>query len=331
MNNSSCNAYSPAGSAIIAVPYGTALVVCLFAVILVCALKLYKKPVYRLALYQVVAALAYAALILFEPLIFLNDDIVNDPDTFRPLCATVATLDLYIAWTKVLLALCVTIHLFCFTVFYKNLKNFEALYVAASLAIPVAIVIVPHTTDSYGLSGSWCWIQSWKDNCPQDPLLAGITEQFVLWFVPTVVILVVEMVAVIVMVIVLCRRAHSRAPANVSDDDQNRKALKQLLPLVAYPILFSVFLILPFVYRVYDGPATLGLTVASGSSPAGWSLSMGITLIVHIYLTRRAKRKRTKQLRCNIEEEDVAVVGESSALMHSTTSFPLPTDSFKDY
>ena len=315
-NSSSCNAYSPVGSAIIAVPYGIALVVCLLAMVLVCALKLYRKPVYRLALYQVVAASAYAALILLEPLIFLNNDMVDDPDTFKPLCKTAATLDLYIAWTKVLLALCVTIHLFCFVVFHKNLKKFEVVYIAVSLGIPGMIIIAPHATQTFGLSGSWCWIQGWKDNCPEDPLLVGAIEQYVLWFGSTTLILVVEMAAMITMVIILYRRSQGRSLVAdngkgasvgftcVGDEDQIRKALRQVFPLAVYPVLFSVFSVLPFAYRVYDGPASVGLTVASGSSPAGWSLSVGITLIVHISLAMRGKRRRAKlrQLR-NVENE----------------------------
>lgn len=335
MNNStSCNLYTSVGSAILAAPYAVALVVCLVAAILVCALKLYRKSVYRLALYQVLAASAYATLLLFESLLVLKDDVINEGESFKPLCRTAATLDLYISWTKVLLALCVTIHLFCFAVFHKNLKNFEWVYVAVSLFIPGLIIIPPHATNTFGLSGSWCWIEIWKDNCPETPSLVGSTEGYVLFFAPTMLIVVVEMASMLIMVVVLYRRGRRRAVAdeeNASfiDDNQNQKALRQLFPLAAYPILYIIFLILPVFYRVYEGPGSIGLTVASGSCPAGWSLSTGITLIAHICVTRRGKRRTAKLRGRNTEDEGmVTMAQEGMTKVHSATSFPAPYESF---
>ena len=118
-----------------------AVIVCTLAAILVFILELCNKLVYRLALYQVVAALFLAVMDILETTIFINYD--ENPKLYDVLCKAIGLLGMYSQWMKLLFTMWVTFHLFCFAVLHKNLKKLEVLYVVTSLLIPAVIACVP--------------------------------------------------------------------------------------------------------------------------------------------------------------------------------------------
>ena len=286
MNNSSCDVFSSSAVIIFSAANGTSLFVCLLAATLLCILKLHSKTVYRLALYQVLSASAVAAQSVGQVFLLKHPASASSEATGQRLCKAFAFLFLYTEWVKLLFVAWVTVHLFCYAVFHKNLKRLEVIYIATSVIIPAGIASVPFTTDTYGVTQSWCWIQSWKNNCFGDTLLVtGVIEQFALWFGPAMTILSLSSVAMFVMMIILIYRAFMWRSLK---RNQNWKAVKQLLPLVAYPVLFFIFIVPQFIGRVYAATDTMSyeqnyiLTVTSIACEVGWSLSAGIAQIIHL-------------------------------------------------
>ena len=277
MNNSNCTVFYPRALIILSSSNTISLIACLVALTLVWHFKLYKRTVYRLALYQVLAALELAA-VLIAQIQFLN----YDPSHHGTMCIATAFFFLQSQWTKLLLAVWVTIHLFCFAVFHKNLQKFEFLYVLSSLLLPLAIATVPLATGTYGMVGSWCWIQDVNDDCIAPNGHDGFVQQLVLWTTPSIVILLMMSVAMVVMVIILARRSCPCGPKNdsVTGKHQNRKALKQLLPLAAYPMLFCVFGALPLANRIFEkldyDQLQRVFEVGAALSTAVWSLSPSV-------------------------------------------------------
>ena len=96
----------------------TAVLVCLLAAILVIILRLFKKVVYRLALYQVLASLALATNMI------LQNILLDYNHNYGRQCIAMGWLLLYAEWMKLLFTMWVTFHLFCFAVLHKNLKKF---------------------------------------------------------------------------------------------------------------------------------------------------------------------------------------------------------------
>ena len=142
----------------------------------------------------------------------------------------------------------VTFHLFCFAVLHKNLMKLEVLYmyVVTSLLVPAVIACVPLITNTYGRSpdGAYCYIYVKND--------VAFIERFALWDGPAMIILLAASTAMIVMVIKLTGRVCLRSKYEaITDGDQFWKALKQLLPLAAFPILFLIFEIPVFIFHVY--------------------------------------------------------------------------------
>eukprot|EP00731_Ephydatia_muelleri_P038202 Em0678g2a len=126
--------------------HGVSVVVCLLAAILVLRLK---TLVYRLALYQVLSALAMASVGALQVMRFINyaDE---SSDIYLRICTAIGFLEVYTEWMKLLFTTWVTFHLFCFAVFHKNMKKLEALYVVTSLLVPALIAALLLVTQTYG-------------------------------------------------------------------------------------------------------------------------------------------------------------------------------------
>ena len=122
MGNSSGETSS--SHAVIAATNSVSVLVCLLAAILVLVLKLHKKLVYRLALYQVLSSLLLATVTALQ-VIFIN---YNESQTvYLRVCTAVAWFMVYSQWMKLLFTMWVTFHLFCFAVLHKNLQKLEVL------------------------------------------------------------------------------------------------------------------------------------------------------------------------------------------------------------
>ena len=313
---------------VIATTNSVSFLVCLLAVILVLRLKLYKKLVYRLALYQVLASLLMAA-VQTSQVVFINYN--ESPNVYRRVCVAIGLFMMYAEWTKLSFAAWVTFHLFCFAVLHKNLKKLEVLYVVTSLFIPSLITVVPLITNSYGLSpyGTVCYVYANQST--------AFIERLAMWDGPAMFILLVASTAMVVMIIKLACKVRWRSKyEQITDGDQFEKALKQLLPLAAFPILFFLFEIPVLIFRIYVAKykaAPESLVISTIVFFSLWSLTSGATLIVHISVTQWYDWKRKhKYIRAQMETATVIKCSEkqptrSFVTVNSATSFPLPSPS----
>ena len=268
----------------------SATVVCSTAALLVFIFKLHKYFVHRLALYQVLAAFFYALALTFE-LVFLT----VDKEEYRWLCETISFFFIYFSWVKLLFTAWVVVHLFCFTVFYKNLQNLEALFVIISIVTPLLFTWIPFIKQIYGPAGAWCWIENWKDNCIDHGIsYLGVTEQFTLWYGPAMICSIVESIAIIVIVLrlLLCYQPDRDEEMSLLSRRRRRKAFKELLPLLAYPILFCVLLTPPLVNRIigaYSTKLNMDAILASGISVPLQPFFAGLTLLIHVLVLKFPK------------------------------------------
>lgn len=268
--------------------------VCLVAAILVFCLKLYKKLVYRLSLYQVLASLAFAMVETLQ-IIFINYS--KNPQVYSRLCTAVGWFLVYCFWMKLLFTMWLTFHLFCFAVFQKNLMKLELLYIVTSLLVPSFIAIVPLTTYTYRLSPfhSYCYIYNSTNNYH-----IQLYERLALWDLPALVILIAASCAMVVIVIKLAYRVCWRFRYEpLTDGNQFQEALKQFLPLAAFPILFFVFVMPQLAFHIYvdeisTPPKAFQTTVVIFI--ALWSLASGVTLIIHLLVSQLcARRQRNRE------------------------------------
>ena len=312
--------------------------------------KLYRHFAYRLALYQVLAALAFGVVCSIEAS-FVNFN--NDPVTYSRACKAIASVFFCLEWVKLMFTNCVTFHLFCFAVLNKNFKRLELLYVLSSLLVSVALASIPFATQSYGRSGAWCWIQDWKNNCPSEIFEAGNVETFALWYGPAFCLLLFDSIAMVVMGIVLTCRAHQTAESSdhlqiLPSNKAHKNALNQMLPLMAYPVIFFVFIVGMFSYRLYNAsprPPNYLLLKATAVLSPGVGLAAGFVLLMHITVAkcktgsstgsmigwRRVRGKFVSVLPQNGESGSVATYRpEPNSTSRLSTHYCLPRESEVD-
>ena len=283
---------------------------------MVILMKLYKKIVYRLALYQTLGACFFGITrsIQLGPKWGAEELQMGDSD----FCKTVAYAIVCSSWVKLTLTVSITVHLFMYTVFLKNLKKLEPLYILLPMILGPLVAAIPFTTGSYGDTGPWCWIKSGRNACDPD---INITSQFktdeiqqiAVWYGPAFVTLLFTSVLVIVTVMVSILRIHSlKAKAECSkgkgeqqvliDQDGQKNRLKQalylLLPLLAYPVIFCTLIMIPLVNRVYNVFATkpsYTLYMASAIAIPSMGLAAGIALITHIVCMKLSLKKKSNK------------------------------------
>lgn len=290
------------------------IITCLIAMVMAVKFKLHKYFVHRLALYQVLSAMLYDAILALEA-VFINYD--ANKSVYHPICVVEAFLIEYTIWIKLLFTFCLTFHLFCFSVFHVNLNRLEIVYVLVSTLGPALFTWVPFVNGLYGLAGAWCWIQNWKGDNASKKLPQGEIEQYTLLYGPAIFCLLLCGVAVVIVTAILVHRAYNCNCCNNKvhhDDDDNehqpllkeqqteqkKKVLREMLPLVSYPILSLMFYIPAFINRVVGSisrsPSFLSFMWSGVSLPL-IGLLAGVSLIVHIFILENPKRRSTGKKR----------------------------------
>ena len=298
------------------------MVACLFALSWLVFLKLHRQLLYRLAAYQVIGSLLLSTCQVFQ-FHFMSYD-----DSKYTLCVIVAYLDQVAALIKLIFGGWVTFHLFYFVIFYKNLTKLEPLYIITSLLLPFVISAIPLATGSYGPNGQWCWIQGRRFGCEY---LTGFVEQFVTFYGPLLLLLVLESSAMLIMLVTVYYRSCKKGNVSVFGSGQNKTVFKQLIPLVAYPIIFCTFSIPPLINRVYELTSpNYGLRIFSSTCFPISSLAAGLTLTAHIAIVTCFARRHSYRAQYEViygSEEVVTVKQETQTNVNSNTTTYIAPDS----
>ena len=257
----------------------------------------------RLVLYSLTAALILSGIRVVQIVERVLEEI----------CVPLAFLEEYVLWVKIAFTCWITFYLFMLTVCScsSSRKCQEIVYVSVSVLLPLPFACVPVITNSYGLAGAWCWIRATDDGC--NTLVAGVAEQFALTFVPLLVITALDIPAIMIIVCILCKRAwsYNREHRNPLLPKQNhRAALKEVLPLIAYPIIFhalSFIAIANRTERAITGQSPFGLVYVQSMIEPTWGLLASITMLIHLCVLGKHKRENVHApsfTECELEHAD---------------------------
>ena len=309
---------------------------CILALAAVTIKRLY-KVIYRLAMYQVTAALLQSFVLVFD---FVLIDYNEEELYYQVSCKYTAVMAQFLLVMNVLFISWLTFHLFAFVVFFKDLNRLEWLYISSSVLIPLLIACIPFITDSYGVVGAWCYITSLKDegNCTTRPDVVGITEQFTLYYGPAAFLFTVNMIAIFVMTVTMaCRtwthKAYMDGEPHPEESNQYAKALKQILPLVAYPIIHFVLFLAAFSNRIYtakEGTAAFGFTVAHAATQSLRGFFDGLSLIVHIAMSVKKGSLRSRSLGAKTDHNNATYGSVTPYTSGALTTFTLPNETDVD-
>ena len=228
------------------------------AILLIIRLKAWKKvelnPAARLALYLCVASLFNGIITVISTIVPVYNRLICDYLNANSFCTAASFLITYSVWAILVLMVWIYVQIimavltdserygnsnFCRK--YANYRDsifYDGCVLATTLFIPIIFSIIPLTDTNpklYGLAGAWCWIRARDDKC-QD-ILAGIIEQFALWYAWVMAFSLVFVVTVVVVGVILYK---TKQYARDADKDQYDRYLRDIRPLAIYPIVFTV-------------------------------------------------------------------------------------------
>ena len=314
-------------------------VICTVTLIFTCYYKLYKRFAHRLVIYQLLSTLFFSFVCASE-LIFFN---YTSSTTLKVLCDTVGFFLTIAVNSKFFVTFWLTFHLFAFVVFSKDLRRLELLYIFSSFGIPLLFGWIPFVNNLYGIAGAWCWIKNWKGDCAKDKILLGTIEQYLLLYALALLLLFLELLMVIITISVLMYRSYCRSSKAQEENDpllqrqveKQKKAFKEILPLILYPIIFIILFLPSVIHRIYGAivPETeFFLFVLHASTGPSWGLFVGIAVAIHICLLKccgiQLQLNPQEKPSANFNNEDNPVyTTETIASTNARTYYNVPKES----
>ena len=239
---------------------GITCIACIIAVILIIVLKQYRTFLHRLVLYLMVAAGVYSLSFFLEITpVYHDSEGVSVRKGLEGLCAAIGFFTQIMAWIFHIIITWIVVYLTLLAVFkyQANKRKHEAIGLITVFVLPFAFNWIPFIQNMYGLSGFWCWIKPAEGGCNGDHTL-GDLYQFGLHYAPAALVVIFTYVAFTTIVIVLCKE---RATTN-STGAAHSQAVKEALPLLAYPLIYNIFFVPVFVNRIY-----YAIAVSKGEKP----------------------------------------------------------------
>ena len=132
----------------------------------------------------------------------------------------------------------------------KDTTKLELLYLTIIFIVPIPFSCIPFAFDAYGPASVWCWIQA-QNLTTCEPFLTGIILQYVLWYVPVVVVCLAGFVACGITLIKLHR--HRKDYSGVFDPEESvlhNARMCELRRYLWYPLLFLVIDTIPLMARI---------------------------------------------------------------------------------
>ena len=146
----------------------------------------------------------------------------------------------------------ITIYLFLLIVLDYNSDKYRRLYFLAIFLPPLLITWVPFTQNAYGKSGVWCWIRTTDQRTCKD-IIFGQYMQYLLYYVPVYLFLLIMIVLYLVMFLNIVRRQRRNYWLNDEETKIKLKMMKnELLSLVAYPFIYAILNIPLIVNQIYS-------------------------------------------------------------------------------
>ena len=276
-----------------------AAVMCIVAIIFIFLLKAYRRFVHRLVLYLCLAALFSAIMtaIQLAPVKYVCGHVVVKSTKG---CTAAAALIEYSVWATLSLTIWIGVHIFIMAVFskdYQKSRKYELCIILTAIVVPIVVCVIPlvhiHKVKTYGLAGAWCWIKASDEECRE--IKAGVIEEFVLWYGPVMLFVLFFFVITVFVIIAILMKQKKAAD---EQQDQFSRSLKEMRPLLFYPIIFSAIYSLGFANRVYYAVtqnAILGLWISHAVVDPVFPLIIPLAFFVHPKIRKRLNCQEFKK------------------------------------
>ena len=247
-----------------------AIVVSIVAILLIIFSKGYKRFVYRLMLYLLVVDSLCAVTIILEgvPLeVEKNSSCVRLKEGYgwKEACKMFGFLNQVVEWMQMFVSLWIITYLLMLVirllrphVWGNEDKTRPQRFAVAEYKLLVLCIVVPFSfnwipfiNDKYGISGLSCWIKMTKTEQDSSSKTYGLVLVFTLFYGPLLLIVVYVFIAVLIIIAVLLHRVHRRRGIMWQQQILYRKGIKEAMPLLIYPPIFSVMCTFILANRIY--------------------------------------------------------------------------------
>ena len=243
-----------------------ALVACSIVIVVIIVSQGYKHFVYRLVLYLMVADLLQSLTNIVESLPVKTDGrVVEVQPGKEPQCAAYGFLNQLAAWSENIVICWIMAYVLVLVARIARVKSeyqpingmstekqkhhkYELIGVIFVALFPITFNWIPFVDDMYGLSGMWCWIKLTKGNC-HDSYTYGLVLTFLLLYAPLMLIAFFGFITFAMAAFVLCKQ--KIAQKRKSTQLLYNKGLQEMVPLIAYPLIFSIICSFSIANRVY--------------------------------------------------------------------------------
>ena len=318
--------------------------ICVIALLITCYYRLYKRIVHRLVIYQLLSAIMFS-LVCSAELSFLNYDYNDSSMMMKALCGAVGFLVSVTIGIKFIITFWLTFYLFMFAVFSKDLYYLELLYVITSIIIPILFDWIPFVNNLYGVAGAWCWIKDWDGNCPNNKIMLGTIEQYAFEYAPGGLLFLIDLILIIVTIGVLLYRSYCRPVKEAAEYDPllerqakgQKKAFKEILPLMLYPIIFMILFLPSLIQRIYGAIVPEAqryfVFVLQAVTIPGYGLFVGVIVIIHIFIMKcygfpmNQKPHKASSVRRSMKEHNPVYTADTVAATDAKTYFSAPHES----
>ena len=234
---------------------------CVLTIVLIAATKTYRVQIHRLRLYLAIACLLFAVSLGFEAIpVELRKpggNAISVRQGWGGACAAIGFFAQYFAYSKSLAIVWVSFFMFVVAIFKFNLNkpHYEISGVLSVFLLPAVITWIPLVDNTYGLTGTWCWIRS---TCNASfPL--GTPFQLGVSLAPVTLLHVISLAFIAPVILVFCKGTLT-SRSGKHQRRQNFNALRETAPLLVYPALYSLLVVADTGYTIY---------LVAGSPPGG--------------------------------------------------------------
>jgi hypothetical protein len=135
-------------------------------------------------------------------------------------------------------------------VFQKFTERYEVLYIGLIVVFPITCNWIPFINLAYGTAGAFCWIRDREyENC--DHFYFGIYLRFFLFYLPWFAVMFTNSILLIISVCMIRRKHKLSIGQDYNTIQVQKKIENEIKPLIAYPIIFIVIMVVPFIQRIY--------------------------------------------------------------------------------
>ena len=183
----------------------------------------------------------------------------------------------------------------------------EISYILIPILVPLSFLWIPFANDAYGLAGTWCWIRS-KDN------VAGLIELYALFVCPVIVLCVLNMIIIVAIVVILCKRLCIEG----TSDRVYRNMLRENAPLLVYPVIYNFFFLFAIAHRLcedIDNQVLHVLSIMHSVASPTRGLFYALTYCLFIVIERRHAAAAAETQRRASQEKDPLLRSEFRVLV----------------